>query len=320
MLVLEIPPPPPPPPPPLPGVLTLSDLIEKTARYLVPSQRDLLVQLALPITAGDETINLAGAAIKSLSVGALLAIDLEVFYVLGFDPNDGIATVVPGFQGSVPENHVEGSLVAIDPKFSKFDIAVAINDDLLDLSSPSNGVVGIKTTSIVFNPTYMGYDLSALGPDFIDVLEVRYRIPYPTHNFPLIGNRKWAIGRNLIDPIFPSGNAIFLYEDAYPGMPFHITYAAPLSQMTQLSDEVVSVTGLPPTAVDLPPLGAAVRLGDAREVKRNFIESQPDARKAVEVPAGAVGNSFKWAEQRRMKRIDAEADRIKRQYPRLRSY
>ena len=307
-------------PSPLVDNLTFSDLIQKTARYLVPSQRDMAVQLSTNITAGAEQINLAGTAVKSIAVGALLAIDLEVFYVLGFNPNSGIANVIPGYQGSDPADHTDKTLCFVDPKFSYYDIAVAINDDLLDLSSPMNGVVAITSTPIVFNPTYMGYDLGALPHDFIDVLEVRYRIPYPTHNFPLIPNRKWQVGRNLNDPIFPSGNAIFLYEDAYPGMPFYVTYAAPLTEMSQLSDPVVSTTGLPPTAVDLPPLGAAVRLGDLREVKRNFIESQPDARKAVEVPAQAVGNSFKWAETRRMKRIDAEADRIKRQYPRLRSY
>ena len=128
------------------------------------------------------------------------------------------------------------------------------------------------------------------------------------------------MGRNPNDPLFPSGRAVFLYEDAYPGLPFYVTYAFPLIQMSQLTDPVVETTGLPPTAVDLPPLGAACRLVEGREVKRNFIESQPDPRKAPEVPPGAVMNSMRGLDARRTRRIDAESDRIKRQYPRLRSY
>lgn len=300
--------------------LTFDGLIQKTARYLVPSQRDLAVQVDTAVTAGDEVLNLKGTAVKSLAVGALLAIDLEVYYVLGWNPQTGVADVIPGYQGSEPADHAVDTLTFIDPKFSKFDIAVAINDDLDDLSSPSNGVVGINSVPITFNPVYMGYDLGAVPVGFIDVLEVRYRIPYPTHNFPLIAGTDWQVARNLNDPIFPSGTAIFLYADAYPGLPFYVTYAAPLTHMTQLSDPVAATTNLPITALDLPPLGAACRLVEGREVKRNFIETQPDARKAPEVPAGAVMNSMHGIEARRIKRIDAEADRIKAQYPRLRSY
>jgi len=143
-------------------------------------------------------------------------------------------------------------------------------------------------------------------------------IPTPTHNFPLLTNFK--VMRNIVNPIFPSGNGLVIYEDAYPGMPMYVTAICPLGQFEQLEDPVVSTTGLPATAVDLPPMGAAVRLVEPREIKRNFIESQPDPRKAAETPPGAVMNSMRALAMRRQSRIDAVADDLRRQWPQLRSY
>lgn len=303
---------------------TLEDLIQKTQRYLVSSQRDLAVQLATSYTAGSGIMTIQGVSAQSIAQGAILSIDLEVFYVLGITPTTGVVQVIPGYQGSIETNHAAGTLVFIDPKFTYFDIAVAINDDLADLSSPDNGIFQIASSAITFNPTYSGYDLGsptavpALPANFIDIVEIRYRIPTPTHNFPLLANYK--VARNVNDPIFPSGNGLIIYESAYPGMPMYCTWFAPLGQFENLSDNVVTTTGLQPSAIDIPVLGAAIRLVEGREVKRNFIETQPDPRKAQEVPPGAVMNSVNGWVRRRNSRIDAEADRIRRQYPQLRKY
>ena len=58
---------------------------------------------------------------------------------------------------------------------------------------------------------------------------------------------------------------------------------------------------------DLPALGAEVLLLQPREAKRNFTESQPDPRKAPEVPPSAVLKSLDGIMVQRQKRIDAEA-------------
>lgn len=305
---------------------TLNDLIQKTQRYLVPSQRDLACQLEADYTAGAGTMTLTGPLVgnNGVALGALLSIDLEVFYVLSFNAGTGVADVVPGYFGSIEASHTADTLVYIDQKFTNFDIATAINDDLADLSSPDNGIFQIGVSSFTYNPTYMGYDLGtptmspAFPANFIDILQMRYRIPTPTHNFPLLAN--WTLARNVDDPIFPSGNGVILYESAYPGMPVYVTWFAPLGQFANLTDDVVTTTGLQPSAIDIPVLGAAIRLVEGREVKRNFMESQPDPRKAAEVPPGAVLNSTRGWVARRQSRIDAEADRIRRQFPAVRQY
>jgi hypothetical protein len=53
----------------------------------------------------------------------------------------------------------------------------------------------------------------------------------------------------------------------------------------------------------------------SREVKRNFIESQGDTRRADEVPSGAMNASVTNLLRLRRDRIQAEAARLNRQYP-----
>jgi hypothetical protein len=71
------------------------------------------------------------------------------------------------------------------------------------------------------------------------------------------------------------------------------------------------------TMVDIPPLGAEIQLTLPREIRRNFMGSQPDPRKAPEVPAGSISNSVQAMMMLYNTRISEEADRLMRQYTRV---
>ena len=330
---------------------TFSDLIEKVYRRLLSGQRDMTAQLSTAIDDTTTTIPLDGVQANMVTPGGYLSIDLEVMYVLTWTGSE--ATVIRGYQGSTAVAHLDNTVAYCNPKFTKFDIAVAINDDLRDLSSPTNGMYRVDSTAIPFNPVFQGYDLGDLPNNFIDVLSVNFRIAPPTHNFPAI--RDWRIQRQMFnaagtaDSIFPSGQGIQLYERGWPGLPMYVMYSAPFIPLVNLDDDVCmtpvnnlpaedapynyggvvplvnglpkKLPNLPSTAVDIPALGAQIKLMESREIKRNFIEGQPDSRKAQEVPPGATMSSIRALQMERQARIDAEADRLARQYNvRLRSW
>jgi hypothetical protein len=301
--------------------MDLSDVIQKTRRRLMSGVREQTATLIADYTAGGLTIQIGGEYSGAIQAGTILSIDLEMFLVQA-TTTAGSITVVPGYQGSAEANHTHGALVYVNPRFSLFDISVAINDDLLDLSSPTNGLGQILFTDQTFNPTYMGYDL---GSQFIGnssrVLEISYQIAPPVRTYPLIRRGMYAVRRNMNQAsVFPSGNAVIIYDSAYPGLPVHIQFLSPFKPLVNLTDDLTTVAGLPTNMYDLPDLGAAIRLIQPREVKRNFWEAQPDPRKAVEVPPQAVANSSAKLEMQRQKRIDAEADRIMTVYPNAESW
>ena len=296
---------------------TFSDLIEKTSRRLLSGVMEQTVQLVADYTAGESTITVSGGFSGAIQAGARLSIDLEVFYVTSTTTSGGSIGVIGGYEGSTQANHASGAQVHINPRFSKFDIGVAINDDLLDLSSPMNGLGQIGGVDVTYIPAYAGYDLGS-GFDGLSskVLEVSWKTVPPTRTFPLMRRGQWRVIRNQSDTsAFPSGNGIIVYDSAQPGFPIRVQYLSPFAPLVNLTDDVTAVAGLSNTAVDIPPLGAAIQLMQPREIKRNFFESQPDPRKAPEIPPNSVANSFAKLEQQRQKRIDAECDRIMRAYP-----
>jgi hypothetical protein len=299
----------------------LSDVIQKTRRRLMSGAREQIVQLTSNYTAGGEVLNIAGGFSGAIQAGAILGVDLELLLVLSTTVN-GAITVQGGYLGSTPANHTSGALVYINPRFSYFDIQVAINDDLLDLSSPTNGLGRITFIDQTFNPTYQGYDLgSNFDPISSHILEVSYQIAPPVRTYPLIRRGDWRVLRQANQPsVFPSGNGLIIYKSGYPGLPVHIQFLAPFQPLVNLTDDLTSVAGLSPTMYDLPDLGAAIKLMQPREVKRNFYEAQPDPRKAQEIPPSAVMNSSAKLEAQRQMRIAVEADRITAAYPNAESF
>jgi hypothetical protein len=109
--------------------------------------------------------------------------------------------------------------------------------------------------------------------------------------------------------------AVKINQAGWPGLPLYVSYKARFRPFVNLTDCATTWAGLPATCMDLLPLGAAIQLVVGREVKRNWTESQPDPRKAQEVPPGAVVASVKGWATIRQQRIDAEADRLSQQYP-----
>ena len=301
--------------------MDFSDVIQKTRRRLMSGAREQIVQLIADYIAGAEVIQIGGQFSGAIQAGAILGIDLELFLVLSVT-TAGSVTVSPGYLGSSEADHDKNALVYVNPRFSLYDIGVAVNDDLLDLSAPYNGLGQTLFVDQTFNPTYMGYDLGSQFDGLSSrVLEVSYQIAPPVRTYPLIRKGMFRVVRNANQPsVFPSGNGIVVYDSGYPGLPLHIQFLSPFNPLVNLTDDLTTVAGLPPSMYDLPDLGASIKLMQPREVKRNFYEAQPDPRKAVEIPPQAVANSSAKLEQQRQKRIDAESDRIMSVYPMAASF
>jgi len=292
-----------------------SDLIESTRRHLFTGQPEKLNKLASSIGAGDTTFALT-YDVAGVQAGTVISIDLEEIFV--FMVNTSTKTISDcqrGYNGSTAATHASGAVVTSQPKFSQFRILQALNDDLNDLSSPSNGMFQIKSLTLTFNPVQFGYDMTGVT-DIISLAELRYRLPGPTKTWPRIN--RYALTRNMPTTgtfgDFPSGFGLVIYETGYPGYPIQVRYRAPFTAMTSLSTDVVAGSGLPSTAVDIPPLGAAIRLVLGREVHRNFDEAQVEPRRAEEVPPQAAANSVRGLMALRQQRIQAEAARLTRAF------
>lgn len=316
---------------------TFSDLIENVYRRFLGGVTERTV-LGSSITSSSSTVTLSGPQLTSVVPGIRLACDLEVCLVTAV--SSGVATIERGWSGSNPAAHAANAVWYINPRISRFDIGVAINDEIRSLSSPSNGLYRVTNATISsYSPTFVGYDLGNVSPELIKVVQVRYKVPTPYRFYPRIKQNHYELDLNQPDTsVFPSGMALYIKSGGFPGMPVYLTYTAPFVPLVNLTDDIhntpavndpappangYTVTTLPNlsnTMDDLLPLGAIIRLTLGREIARNFLEAQPDARKAQEVPPGAVMSSVNGLAQERQARIQEEADRLKRKYAIPRRY
>jgi hypothetical protein len=171
----------------------------------------------------------------------------------------------------------------VNPRYFDHQIVAAINEDLSDLSSM--GLFQVKQIEFPYNPARIGYDLTGIT-DFDQVLEVRYETNDQFKGTPRIPGSMYRLERSYLVSENSSTVSLKLFQG-----------------------------GLPASALDLPPLGAALRLGAGREVRRNQQESQGDTRRAEEVAAGAVAGSFRQIAQLRAARVQAELNAIQARYP-----
>ncbi len=286
---------------------TVLDLIEETRRLILASTREERNKLAGDITAPATSLTLT-YPLGQITRGTKLSIDLEDIYVW----DAATLTVNPidrGQWGSTAASHTAGAVIHVNPKFSNWEIFNSLNDEINSLSSPANGLFQVSTTELEYNPVISGYAYT--DTNLLSVLEVRYGVPGPSREFLI--SESWEYSSNLSDE-FAGGSAIFV-RDAIVGQPVLIKGKFAFTELAATLATDVSTSGLPTTAYDILPLGAAWRLTAGLESARNFSSGQGDTRRSAEVPPGSnLGGSREWGRLREI-RIREEASRLASKYP-----
>jgi hypothetical protein len=249
--------------------------------------------------------------------GTVISVGTSTFYVWEANVNLKSATVQANWDGTLDQDLPAGSIVRVAPRFTDAQILRAINEDIHDLSSPSSGLFQIGTAELTYDSASVGYDLSA-APNMISPIELRVENPGSFKEWTRIPSFKFRIvkGAPTGDEGFESGMALFLYDTwaGATGDRLHLTYRKGFNQLSNSYSTKLS-TGIPSSAWDIPPIGAAISLMAGREIKRSFVEAQGDSRRAAEVTAGTSTSSVRALIALRQQRITAEKQRLDGFYP-----
>jgi hypothetical protein len=262
-------------------------------------------------TAGSGTL-VVRHAMGNIAAGSLISIGTNTLYVVSVSGTAALstATVIGGFGSSTDANASAASLIRVKPRFTDDRIVKAINAHLNSLSSPKNGLYAVDTIDLDYSAAYSGYELDAT---VVDVLEVRGESTDGSRAWAAIRASEWDLLRNADATDFPSGVGLRLYSGD-SGFGVQVVVATAFTQITNLAADTTT-TGIPATADDIPPLGAAIRLMSGREVSRNDTRSQGDTRRSTEVPAGAVARSYAGLAVLWNQRVTEESARLKRHHP-----
>lgn len=286
-----------------------ADLVAATRRHLDGTQRPELNLLDGAVDRDVTTWTFANA-LGGIQAGSVNSCELEDVYIWAVDEDAKTASVLRGYGSSVQAAHADTELVQVNSRYTDWEIICRLNDDLSDLSAPSNGLYQVRTLDVTAVSGQDGYDFPVTG--FLSLADVRWR------DFGDVSKRWYTTAATVEYGVpldqFPSGTALMV-----PGVPaeqtIRVRYRAALGALTSLSDDVAEQTGLPDTALDLPPLGAACAIMAGRPVGRAQYSTQGDTRRAGEVSTGDVLNAPAALRQLRAARLTAEASRLAQQWP-----
>lgn len=286
---------------------TAANLIDRTVQNLLAGTVEERNKIASSLDASTTSVPIE-YSLGSLREQTVFQVDSELMYIWEVNTATKTLTVERGFGGTTAATHADGAIVTINPKFPRWQVLQALNDELSDLSSPMNGLFQMKTVDISYNGSDRQINLTGIS-SMIDVYDVRWR--YLSDDYPVV--RRYRLMRDMPTSDFASGFALTLDEPVMSStirVIYKDAYAPFASEASTLES-----TGASSVLADLLVLGAQIRLIAGREVKRSFIESQGDTRRADEVPVGGMNASVTNLLRLRRDRIQAEAARLNRQYP-----
>lgn len=291
---------------------TYSEVIDRTRRRLMTSQREGVNVLAAAVDADDVSLSMTHGI--KFHDGTRLSIELETVHAVSVTGGGTGATVIRGMDGSVAASHATGTLVHITPTWTTFEIAQAVNDEVYSLSSPVNGLFRIRTVDFDYMSSQAGYELAGLQ-DFLDVWRVRYQRSGPELAWPTIPRALWRVDSAADTTDFPSGVQLLLREGGQPGQSIRVSYKASFDPLAALTDDVLTVSGVPASAHDILSLGAAIRLLSGLEAQRAYTTSQPDPGDLERVPPRTAIQALIPLVEQREERIREERSRLSRLFP-----
>lgn len=282
---------------------TIKDIVADARRLTYGSMTEQINLIDGTVAAGATTIPMQ-LDISGITPGTVLSCGLNVWYVTGSSPGDQEVFVIPGYDNSPQEEANDGDFVTIKPRVTDWYLFNAINDEIVRLSSPMNGLYQIGTWTENVSPTYQTYEVPSQALGMTNLARVRYRWPGTPDVWSDLrpSSYKWIVSE--------TGNKVQLYVNIPAGTEIEFTYKAPFNKATSLADDPVADCGLAETMLDIPAMGAAVMLLRTTDARRNQIQTQGDSRRAAEVqPSSNLSTAST---------IDRDyKDRIRDEYARL---
>lgn len=282
---------------------TMQDMIADVRRMAYGTLNDQINLVATEYTAGAATLVL-DMDVSNITPGMVLSGGLNVWYVKGTDPTTKTVYVIPKFDNSPEATLPVGTFVYIKPRVTDWNLFSTLNEEILRMSSPENGLYKIASWTANVDSTWQTYPIPVAAQDMIGMVRVRYRVPGSDDTWVDIPDKTYRMQMN-VDTFY-----VRLLRNIPSGTDIEFIYKAPFTPATSVTDDVVADCGLTQSMVDIPPLGAYASLMRTTESRRNQVQMQGDARRAQEVSSGANVNMYARIERDYKTRINEELARL----------
>ena len=288
---------------------TLSNLIDDVQLDLsgFTYRQDRTTHLISSISSSDLVLSVAST--DNIGKG-VIEIDDEMIWVDSYDRQSNTITVSPygrGYNGTTAAAHSANAKISISPTYPRLAVQRAINDTV---SSVYPKVFAVGNTTATFLASRTTYEVPA---EAIQILSMAWQTVGPTREWLPI--RQWRWDPLAYTGAFTSGRTVSIYDNVLPGRTINIIYSHMPVQMTSLTDDFETTTGLPTSMRDVIVYGAAYRLSAFIDPARVSIQTAAADELDAKRPYGAGTTITRQLQAMYMQRLEEESLKQKLQYP-----
>jgi hypothetical protein len=291
----------------------IKDMVADAKRQTYGTLPDQINLIGTDAAAGATTIQMELDA-SGITAGMTLSSGLNVWYVKGIEPSTNSVFVVPGLDNAPLKPVVAGDFVYIKPRVTDWYLFNFINEEIVSLSSPSQGLYKISSWVANVDSTWQTYEIPAEDlASMSSIIRVRYRMPGSPDVWLDIPEKSYRVQVN-------NGTSyVRLLRNIPSGTEIEFTYKGSFTAATDLNDDPVADCGLSETMVDIPVLGCVANLLRTTESRRLQVQQQGDARRAGEVGAGYNMQVSNLVDRKYRDRVQEEYVRLTSRVPIIRS-
>jgi hypothetical protein len=283
----------------------VDEVLMRLSGYGVRNQSLTHLESAVNSTALQLTLN------STDSVGrGVIEIDDELIWVNTYDRSSNVVTVPPygrGFQGTSAASHDAGTMVSINPNFTRVAIKNALNDAVQDMASK---LFSVRTATFEWSPAVNTY---ALPADVDAVLAVSFEAIGATKEWVPI--RKYRVDKSANVTALGSTKSITINQYVDAGATVQVTYAAKPDLFESASDDFEVTTGFPASCKDVAVLGAAYHLLSFVESGRLSYVSPEASVQSDKIQFGSGSSLAKYVYALYQQRLESEANKLREEYP-----
>lgn len=234
-------------------IATVDALCDRVRRAIGATTEGPVFTLKNDIDPGTTALKL-NEDLVGVGTGSVLAIDAELFYVVGIEAAISGVTVISGYHGTTETPHFTGTIAEISPRFSKAVLLDAVEAELREWEPTLFREV---TTTITTSPSSSVYDLTGAGDTGC------YRL-LRAHGRKQGSTRFSRFAAELIPAAetseFPSSFAV-QFDVAMPSTTVRVTYGAPFELTTPLTllSDLINDVGVDETWMSALEAGVAHR-------------------------------------------------------------
>lgn len=293
----------------IPGVgATVEDLIEDTKSLLYSHNEETLNRLDGALNSSAITVA-CDFPTDQVAEKSYIGIGIEMMYV--WDVSSTGLTVQRGARRSTADDHSDGDIIEIAPRFPRFDIYKALRDEIR--SWPPD-LYAIYSFNVTGGADDRGYDLTG-GGTYSAIVDVSVA-PATGDDTDIWRPVTWREDPFADTSLFTSGRALFIDTDPGETRNIRVSVARqPILTTWDLDTDVEDDIGLLPTMLDIATHGAAARLLRSREVPRTAMDGQGEPRRSEEVPPGHILQTAAEFDRFKRVRISEEIRRLREKYP-----